>query len=312
MNWSKDALLAKAKVFFGKACGEDMDSTYFGMYNALGLELLSRAALAKFSPALLADPSSTENLLYALGLKDVGGKQKSIMMNRVIALCAELIPDFNKDLQQVVTLMTERRNEELHTGGGGFAEYDVDKWLAGFYKACQVLGASMGETLETMFGREVATEAKKIMEQDSENIKKEVLDKISRRKKTYLEDMEMRPDEMNELLTFSKTTVMRKTHEGYHKVECPCCGNDAIVYGKESITSHDAIEDDVVVVKKDVMASSFQCEVCKLRLTSYAELKVAGLPLHYTNTYYYDPTEYFDIDIDALREAEYMEEYSNE
>ncbi len=66
MNWSKDALLAKAKVFFGKACGEDMDSTYFGMYNALGLELLSRAALAKFSPALLADPSSTENLLYAL------------------------------------------------------------------------------------------------------------------------------------------------------------------------------------------------------------------------------------------------------
>lgn len=312
MNWSKDALLAKAKVYFAKAYSEDMDSIYFGMYNALGLELLSRAALARISPALLADPSSAENLLYALGLKDIGGKQKSIMMNRVIALCAELIQDFDKDLQQVVTLMTERRNEELHTGGGGFAEYDVDKWLAGFYKACQVLGVSMGETLEKLFGREVAAEAGRIMEQDSENIRKTVLDKISARKKTYLEDMETRPDEMNELLTFSKTAVVQKTHKGYHQVKCPCCGNDAVVFGKESMSSHDVIEDDVVAVKKDVMASSFQCEVCKLRLTSYAELKVAGLPLHYTNTYYYDPTEYFDIDIDALKEAEYMEEYSNE
>ena len=312
MNWSKDALLAKAKVYFGKADGEDMDSSYFGMYSALGLELLCRAALANISPVLLADPSSTENMLYALGLKDVGGKQKSIMMNRVIALCAELIPDFNKDLQQVVALMTERRNEELHTGGGGFAEYDVDKWLAGFYTVCQVLGVSMGETLDTLFGRDVSAKAKRIMEQDSENIKKDVLDKISARKKTYFADMATRPDEMDVLLSFSKTAVMQKIHKGYHLFKCPCCGNDAVVFGKEPMSGHDTIEDDVVVVKKDVMASSFQCEVCKLRLTSYAQLKVAGLPLHYTNTYYYDPAEYFDIDIDALKEADYFEEYSNE
>lgn len=312
MNWSKESLLAKAKVYFGKAFEEDRDSIYFGLYCTLGLELLARAAISRFSPALLADSSSIENMLYALGLKDAGGKQKSIVMSKVIVFCAELIPDFNKDLQQVMTLLTERRNEELHTGGGGFAEYNVDKWQAGFYKACRVLGSSLGETLETLFGREVSKEAQSIIEQDSEDIKKTVLDRINARKKTYKDDLATQPEVMRERILYSKNSVMLKTRDGYHKVVCPCCGNDAVVYGRESMSSHEMIEDDSVVVKKDVTASSFQCEACNLRLTSYAELKVAGLPLHYTNTYYYDPTEYFDIDIDALKEADYMEEYSNE
>lgn len=312
MNWSKDALLSKAKLYFRKAFDEDRDSTYFGLYCALGLELLARASLANISPALLADTSSTENLLYALGLKDTSGKQKSIMTNKVIALCAELIPDFDKDIQHVATLMTERRNEELHTGGGGFAEYDVDKWLASFYKACLVLGKSVGESLITLFGRASAKEAEEIIEQDTEKVKKTVLDKISARKKTYEEDLETRPQEIQELIERSKLLLAQKTHEGYHKVECPCCKNVALIYGKESIASHESIVDDEVEVKRDVTANSFQCEVCKLRLTSYAELKIAGLPLHYTNTYYYDPTEYFDFDMEEQRVVDYLEEYSNE
>ena len=174
MNWSKDALLSKAKIFFEKSLPEDRDSSFYGMYCALGLELLARASLSNLSPALLAD-SSPESLLYALNLKDVGGKQKSINTNKVISLCGELIPDFNKDIQQVMTLMTERRNEELHTGGGGFVEYNMDRWIAGFYQACQVLGASLGETLESLFGREVAKEAAEIINLDAEKIKKDVL-----------------------------------------------------------------------------------------------------------------------------------------
>lgn len=311
MNWSKDALLSKAKIYFKKASSEERDSLFFGMYCALGLELLARAALAKISPALLADPSSTENLLYALSLKDVGGKQKSIMTNKVILLCGELIPDFNKDMQQVATLMTERRNEELHTGGGGFEEYDIDNWIAGFYKACQVLGASMGETLETLFGRDTAKEANDIINEDAENIKKNVLDRISARKKTYQEDVENRPEEIDKLIAISEKEVRGLTYKGYHKVKCPCCGNSALIFGKEPMSGHETIEDEEVVVRKEVTASSFQCNVCKLRLTSYAELKCAGVPLHYTNTYHYDPTEYFDIDIEALKEADYAE-YSNE
>lgn len=312
MNWTKDALISKAKVYFGKAYEEDRDSLFFGMYCALGLELLARAALAKISPTLLADPGSQKNLLYSLGLNDAGGKPVSIKTNQVIKTCGELIADFNTDLQNVATLMTELRNEELHTGGGGFAENNPDNWMANFYKACQVLGASMGETLESLFGREIAQDANQIIAEDTEKIKKSVLDKISARRKTFEEDMENHPEEMKGLIEGSKKLVLERTYKGFHKVTCPCCQNEAVIYGKESITSHDRIEDEIVEVRKDVTANLFLCDVCKLKLTTYAELKCAGLPLHYTNTYQYDPTEYFDIDISALQEAGYMEEYSNE
>lgn len=311
MNWTKDSLLSKAKVFFEKAEEEQRDSLFYGMYCALGLELLARASLANVSPTLLADPSSPTNLLYALCIKEEG-KPTSIMTKKVISLCGELFPDFNNDLQQIVTLMTERRNEELHTGGGGFAEYNIDNWLAGFYKACQVLGASMGETLESLFGRETAAEANNIILEDVEKIKKKVLDKISARRKTYNEDLETRPEEIQLSIESAKKSVAQKTHRGFHKVECPCCKNEAVIFGKEPLTSHDTILDDVVEVRKEVTANMFQCEVCKLKLTSYAELKAAGLPLHYTNTYQYDPTEYFEIDMEYLKEAGYWEEYSNE
>ncbi len=208
--------------------------------------------------------------------------------------------------------MTELRNKELHIGGGGFTEYNPDNWLAGFYKACQVLGASMGETLESLFGWDIASEANQIIAEDTERIKKNVLDKICARRKTFEEDMENQPEEMGKLIESSKKLVLERTCKGFHKVVCPCCKNEAVIYGKESITSHDRIEDDIIEVRKDVTANLFFCDVCKLKLTTYAELKCADLPLHYTNTYQYDPTEYFDIDISALQEGSYLEENSNE
>ena len=64
--------------------------------------------------------------------------------------------------------------------------------------------------------------------------------------------------------------------------------------------------------KKDVIPDSFQCPVCGLKLSSYAELRAAELPLHYTNTYTYDPVDYFSIDVDDIIASGYLEEYSNE
>jgi hypothetical protein len=58
MNWSKDALLSKAKIYFEKANKEDRDSVFFGMYSALGMELLARAALAQISWLLQSVPSA--------------------------------------------------------------------------------------------------------------------------------------------------------------------------------------------------------------------------------------------------------------
>lgn len=313
MNWTKDALFSKAKLFIEKASAEDKDSSYYGIFSALALELLARAALANIHPTLLADADSNQkNVLYALGRLDSSASPKSIMTKQVIALCGSLIPDFNSDLQKLALSMTERRNEELHSGGAAFQEYNQDLWIGSFYKACQVLTASMGESLVSFLGKERAAEAETLISESDTRIKKEVMDRISARRKIYEEDMAADKDKIDKLIIGSKFEVLSKTHQGHHQVVCPCCGNAATIFGKESSSSHEEVQEDVVIVRKDVIPNSFSCQVCGLKLSSYAELQAANLPLHYTNTYTYDPIEYFGIDVDEIVASGYLEEYSNE
>ena len=116
-----------------KAFREDQDSMFFGLFCSLALELLARAAVANIHPTLLAETDSKQkNLLYALG-KDDSISPKSIAMTKVVDLCAELIPAFTDDLKKLTLAMTERRNEELHSGGAAFEEYNQDKWIGEFY-----------------------------------------------------------------------------------------------------------------------------------------------------------------------------------
>lgn len=320
MNWSKDALLSKAKVFMEKAFGEDKDSPYYGIFSALGLELLARAAVASIHPALLAEPdASQKNIVYALGLNDAASSPKSIATNRVLALCSDLFPNFNSDLEKMAKSMMERRNEELHSGGAAFQDYNQDRWIGGFYKVCKVLAEEMGESLESLFGRERAEEAEVLIREGDATVKKNVMDLISARKKTYEDDRVNDKEAVEKRISDSNHSVNSLSHQGYHVVDCPCCGNKACIHGRESSNSREQIQEDEVIVKKNVIPDSFYCHVCGLRLSSYAELQAANLPLHYTNTYSYDPVDYFSIDVDEIIMNDtyrdyrsYREEYSNE
>ena len=244
MNWSKDSLLSKAKVFMEKAFQEDKDSPYFGIFSALGLELLARAAVANVHPVLLAEPDITQkNALYALELNGATSSPKSIMTKHVINLCGILVPEFNTDLQKLALAMTEVRNEELHTGGAAFLEYNQDYWISGFYKACQVLAESMGESLISLFGKDRAAEAKTLVSEGDALVKKTVMDRISARKKTFEEDLQSDRGKIEGLIERTKKEAFAHSHYGYHIVDCPCCGNLAWIHGKESLNSHDEIQE---------------------------------------------------------------------
>ena len=313
MNWSKDALFSKAKLFIERAMSEDKDSSFYGIFSALALELLARAALANIHPALLADPDTNQkNLLYALEYSDAVISPKSIMARQVFSLCGILIPNFNSDLQKLALSMMDRRNEELHSGGAAFQEYNQDQWIGSFYKACQVLTESIGESLVSFLGKECATEAEILISDSDTKIKKGVLDKVSARKRTFEDDFEKDRGRVDKLVDRFRLEIEQKVHQGYHKVSCPCCGNDALIYGKESAVSRNEVYEDSVIVKNNVIPNVFHCKVCGLKLSSYAELQAVGLPLHYTNTYYYDPVEFFSIDTGEIASSGYLEEYSNE
>lgn len=70
-----------------------VDDPEFGLWSALSLEILARAALAHISPVLLADAKNWRNLTYALG-HDATAKKfapNSIATTEVLTRLKELV-----------------------------------------------------------------------------------------------------------------------------------------------------------------------------------------------------------------------------
>lgn len=63
MNWTKDALFTKAKLYAEKAFQEEKDSPFYGVFMTFSLELLSRAAIANIHPVLLAEQDAKQDRL---------------------------------------------------------------------------------------------------------------------------------------------------------------------------------------------------------------------------------------------------------
>ena len=66
-QWSEETLFCKARLYAEQMEKFSKNDWQFGLWSALGLELLARAALAHISPVLLADPQNWRNLTHVLG-----------------------------------------------------------------------------------------------------------------------------------------------------------------------------------------------------------------------------------------------------
>lgn len=117
MSWERESLWSKSRLYFEKAFAEDREQDTFGLWCAMGLELLTRASLSKFSPTLLAEPDRDHKyLLHALDLGSAKIAKRSIATNQVLTLCKTLIPEFTEEHQKLASALTGRRNEELQSG----------------------------------------------------------------------------------------------------------------------------------------------------------------------------------------------------
>src|SRR5437867_12953061 len=117
MSWEKEHLLTKARLYFERAFAFPREDPRFGLWCAMGLELLARAAIAGISPTLLAEPDREQRfLLHALGRGSETTGRRSIGTAQVLALCGKLFPQFGPEQQDAARALINRRNDELHTG----------------------------------------------------------------------------------------------------------------------------------------------------------------------------------------------------
>lgn len=293
MSWERDPLLAKSRLFFERAFEFPREDSQFGLWCALGLELLARAAVASVSPTLLAEPDDDHrNLLHSLGRGAERSSGKSIGSAKVLALCRTLFDTFREEDQRNCAALLNRRNDELHTGGAPFDEYKTGVWLAGFYRACDALASALGESLESVLGRDEAEVAARTLASDQNDIKQRVASLIAAHKKVF-DGKE--PNEQAELQRVAAEQGEKLSHLRHHRVPCPSCRSTGLLQGETFGKEHVHNLDDEIVVKQSVAPTSFACTPCGLKLNGYSELAAAGLAGHYTRSTTYSPESYYGL-----------------
>lgn len=303
MSWDRDSLWAKSRTYFERAFNTDREDDAFGLWCAMGLELLARSSVAKFSPTLLAEPDREHKyLLLALDLGSSQISRKSIATNQVLGLCKTLIPKFTDEQFKFASALTGRRNEELHSGTAAFVEYSTQQWIAGFYKCCKVLAESQDESLTSLFGDEEAKTAEQIISEMAVEVKSKVSSRIAAYKKVF---DEKDPNEQKELKNEAERQGEILSHRRHHRVPCPACGCVATVqgdsYGREQIEN----KENEIIVRQSVVPTKFNCTACGLKLNGYGELSSANVADHFTHRTHYTPEEYYDLvdpnDSDAMQ-----------
>jgi hypothetical protein len=295
--WDYDGLIGKARVYFERADAVDeADDDAFAVWLLLGLEFLLRAPLAKVSPMLLADPSG-EALLHAAGYP--GGpdakEPKSVQVTTVIIRLRRIIEAFTAARENDATVLTALRNRELHTSEAALAGYDIALWLPRFTRVAEVICAHLGLDATEVVGKEVMNHGRALVDAENKKLAHEVATRIAAAKAFIgqLTDTEMH----------GRWAAAQDSRQ-YSAVEviCPACGYDVALDLEPVRTTNERFEDGEILRDVILVARGLHCPVCGLKLTSTAEISVAGLPQQHTRTdtesfedrylSHYDPDDY--------------------
>ena len=303
MSWNSDALFAKAALRAQETAHLDAASPDLGLAAALALELLARAALAHVSPTLLAEADESQrNILYALERPVPKFTPRSIITSKVFTVCTLVVPEFTEDDRKLCQALTERRNEELHSGGSAFASYPSEQWRIGFYRACQKLCKSMSRDLGSLFGVEHGAAVEEALASDAGAVLSAVKKRIAAHKTIW----EALPSDEQAAKIASTQIQVPKYRMFGHVIVCPACASSAVVLGNPMGPSRGQLEDGDMVERVQMLPYAFRCEACGLSLPTRAEVLAADLGAPFTNTSRMDPVDYF------AGEPDYYEEDNNE
>jgi hypothetical protein len=287
--WDSTALQSKAQRYIEEMQEHSYSDWKAVLWSSLALELLARAALSKFSPALLADAASWHNLSYGLGYTPKVAKflPKSIATADVLTRLNELLPEFDEELRKFCLIHTGNRNAELHSAEMPFEGVGTSTWLPSFYRSCEVLGKSLDTSLSDLFGKDEEKAAKKVMAAAKDAAANSVKGSISAHKTVW----ERKPEpERTKLAT--QAEVWARRQDG-HVVNCPACASKALLYGDPITEPKKTIKDDFITVTQTCLPANFVCVACDLRISGLSQLAASGLGDPFKKTITYDAADYY-------------------
>ena len=290
-EWAAEALLNKAQLYSEEMLSFPHDDWKFALWSTLSLELLARAALSTFSPALVAETKNNwDSLLYALDIQPntTNFIPRAIDISEVFNRLQKLIPDFTPELESFCRRHMAKRNEELHSGGTPLVGVSTASWLPTYYQACIVLLSSMGKGIEQFLGSTEVNVAEAMIDAAKDESAKSIKGAIHAHKVVW-DNNDI--DEQESLALQSSTWA---TRQDGHRVSCPACDCAAILTGSAIAPPLKAITgDDEITETQEYLPSRFECVACSLKIHGLSQLSAAGLGDTYNATFIYDANVYY-------------------
>jgi len=288
MAWGgdvKDELLRRASASAQDAIHRFLkeDHERFAIYAGLSFELLGKACLAGFHPALIVDPRHLDSLFHMCGAgahaTTPSWQVRTIGAAEVLARCSRVEP-LLKDFEKPLKLLAELRNSVLHIGT--IPPLDLKDLFDGYLGGVAVLLAACGKDRKPFFG-DLSEVVETQLDKKAAEVKREVAATIARARATFKARYGHLGEDQREAVFKLVEATYRP--EGYEQAlhPCPACGQAALVAGDITVEwTVDYDEDgnlgDAYPVVT-LLARSLSCNFCDLVLTSAEQLKQASVEL---------------------------------
>ncbi len=277
-----EALWAKAKVFLNRAMDPGPERAFDeqALWASAALELLGKAALARQSPLLIAEPSEDgANLLIATGLIEGTARFTAVSASTIFKRCQRAFRPFNAD---AALKFANARNEYLHGSSIGFMTLPPDAWWPQYWALAAVLVAALDREMRDLVGGDRSWVVEDYLRQNTKNLED--------RADTLLTRARQRLAQYRAGTLPAKIQMEWQTSPGLgialgyqQPATCPACGEVGTLEGD------DATDTDFEVGRDDdgepmawatihVPSEYFICPTCRLVLDGYELIDHVGLP----------------------------------
>jgi hypothetical protein len=278
--YDHEALWLKAKLFLNRAMDESGDRPFEerALWASLALELLAKAALARVSPLLVAEPTEDgTNLLIASGLVEGDARFTSVRAKTLYARCHKAFKPFSETEAGKITLA---RNDYLHGSAAGFTSMPEAAWWPRFWTLAVILVSALDRDIDALVGGDRERVVERHLEQNKKNIEDRT-EMLIQRARQRLAQFNAGTLPARVAADWTPGTDLRAGLRYSEPGVCPACGGWGTIEGEDSLSvevRYEQVAEDDYDVMVDVLASSeyFSCPACSLVLDNYQLVAEAG------------------------------------
>jgi hypothetical protein len=286
--YDHEALWSKSKVFLNRAMdpGDVRSFDEQALWASAALELLGKAALARVSPLLIAEPTEDGvNILIATGLLEGKAKFTSVSASTIFKRCGRAFRPFSRE---DALRFAEARNEYLHGSSVGLLNIPPEAWWPRFWALAAILVTAQDRDLEELVGSSRLATVEGYLDQNAKNIEHRTEAQINRAQQRLAQhrsgtlpakiQREWSADvDLTAGLKYRETAI------------CPACGGAGTAEGEDSSDiSYDyergwyEDEPDSVTATITVPIDYFSCPTCRLVLDRYELVVQSGMDDSFT------------------------------